>query len=341
MQTPATSVIIPTYNRAHLITRAVRSALAATQADDEILVIDDGSTDGTAEVLLPFGDRVRHLKPPHGGAGAARNHGIQAATRPLVAFLDSDDEWDADTLDLKRAFLAARPDVLFLFSDFRACESDGSISSRHLLTWSHDERGWDEILGPGLLYSAVAPLPSGRDDFKVHFGSMYLPLLSRFYMSSDTLVARREAARDALHFAEDVPIYEDLECFARLARAGRAAYFDCETATQHGHAGPRVTDYGTEEMTRSRLAVLERIWGQDPEFLREHGEEYRRCVLEQHLVRARWFLCRGRSREAYEELARVPHSPTSYRLLASLPGFMAKGLLGLRRAIRRDSTIPV
>src|SRR5262249_16773682 len=107
------SVVIPTYNRAALVPRAVASPVDNVTAADEIIVVDAGSTDGTAEALAPYRDRIRLLRGPHAGAGAARNFGIAAAQGDVIAFLDSDDEWMPNKLLLQRALFQARPDVLF------------------------------------------------------------------------------------------------------------------------------------------------------------------------------------------------------------------------------------
>src|SRR6266446_10846107 len=139
------SVIIPTYNRASLVMRAVRSALQEIDADDEIIVVDDGSTDGTEKVLEPYLDSLRYVRIEHSGAGASRNRGIQEATKPLVAFLDSDDEWMPGKLALHRGFMQARPDVLFTFTDFAVQEKSGRIRHRYLQEWHKDPRSWEEI----------------------------------------------------------------------------------------------------------------------------------------------------------------------------------------------------
>src|SRR5215213_4961126 len=99
----AISVVIPTYNRARLLPRAIDSALAACAPGDEIIVADDGSTDGTEAALAPYQSRIRYLPLPHRGAAAARNAGMTAARTPLVALLDSDDEFMPDKLTLQRA----------------------------------------------------------------------------------------------------------------------------------------------------------------------------------------------------------------------------------------------
>jgi glycosyltransferase involved in cell wall biosynthesis len=92
------SVVIPTYNRAAQVCAAVRSVLEQSVPPFEVLVIDDGSTDGTAGALAPLMDRIRYIWKPNGGASAARNHGILQASGDLVAFLDSDDTWHPDKL---------------------------------------------------------------------------------------------------------------------------------------------------------------------------------------------------------------------------------------------------
>src|SRR5215218_7102231 len=95
MTEPAVSVVIPTYNRAPLLGRSIRSVLAQCYEDFEVIVVDDGSTDDTAEVVAGFRDaRVSYVRLARNtGAGAARNVGIRLARGGFLAFQDSDDEW--------------------------------------------------------------------------------------------------------------------------------------------------------------------------------------------------------------------------------------------------------
>lgn len=333
------SVIIPTYNRAALLPRAIRSALAACSPGDEILVVDDASTDDTPAAVAAFGEAVRYARLPHNaGAGAARNHGVRLADRPLVAFLDSDDEWAADKLALQRQLMASRPEVLFCFSDFCATFPDGRAEHRFLRHWHRDDRDWGEILGPAVAYSALGPLPPGREDFKVHTGDLFLAEMQSHYVATSTLVVRRPEAGDALRFAEDLPISEDKECFGRLAGRGPAAYLDCETSTQHGHAGPRITDAGVWELACARLTLLARVWGADAAFLARHGERYRAVEAEQHRLKAVWLLARGRSGEAREEYRLAGGAPLSHGLLLRVPGPVLRAVLRLRRAVLGRAT---
>ena len=92
------SVVIPTYNRAAKVVEAVRSVLGQEQVDLEVIVIDDGSTDTTAQALGPWLDRIRYIRKENGGVSSARNRGIREATGKWVAFLDSDDVWQPGKL---------------------------------------------------------------------------------------------------------------------------------------------------------------------------------------------------------------------------------------------------
>jgi glycosyltransferase involved in cell wall biosynthesis len=318
------SVIIPTYNRANIIARSLDSVLAAIAPGDEVIVVDDGSTDGTLQALEPYRDRIRYLTVPHRGVGAARNRGIAEASNPLVAFNDSDDEWFADKLALQRAFMQARPDVLFCFTDIGLRDGRGAERRHGLIGWHRDSRSWDEILGPPITYSSVASLPAGRQDFNIYVGSLYETMLRRHYVPAQATVVRRGKAGDALCFGEDVSINEDYECFIRLARVGKAAYFDCETVWQWGHSGPRLTDANTLYRSTCRVNVLRRTYGADDEFLARNNERYLEALKAEYLTMARCLIRNGCRKAARKALLMAQGAPLSLRLLAAIPGPLAR-----------------
>jgi glycosyltransferase involved in cell wall biosynthesis len=109
---PQISVIIPTFNRAWSLGRAIDSVLAQTLVPEEIIVVDDGSTDQTAKVLADYEDRITVLTQPNAGVSSARNSGIRHSTGEWVALLDSDDEWKPEKLACQAAFFKAHPDAL-------------------------------------------------------------------------------------------------------------------------------------------------------------------------------------------------------------------------------------
>jgi glycosyltransferase involved in cell wall biosynthesis len=327
------SVIIPTYDRAHLIGRALASSFCQLDPGDEVIVVDDGSTDNTKQIVADFGERVRYFRVANRGAGAARNFGIEKARGDLVAFLDSDDEWISHKTILQKAVLAARKDVLFCFSDFAVRTADG-VERRHACaTWHHDPRPWCEILGPAEPFSILAELPAEKEDFAVYVGSLYRSELTVNHIFTSTLVVRRERADAALRFAEDISTFEDWECYGRLAKAGNCAYLECETAWQHGHSGRRLTDADLLTSTAARIAITKRVWGSDMEFLAHEGEVYRNILNEQHRLRAREFLDRGQPSNARDELAKMRRVPVSYRFMARLPGWATHLLVSAKKRL--------
>jgi glycosyltransferase involved in cell wall biosynthesis len=130
------SVIIPAYNVAGFVREAVDSALAQTCRDIEVIVVDDGSTDGSVDALRDLEDpRLRVIRESHGGSAAARNAGLRLATGELVAFLDADDRWAPQNLERQSVFLEGHPEVDVTFSHSLVIDETGrslgiKISSR-------------------------------------------------------------------------------------------------------------------------------------------------------------------------------------------------------------------
>jgi len=117
---PQITAVIPAFNRARTIGRAIESVLAQTYQPAEIIVIDDGSVDGTADVVAAHSDRVRYVFQTNAGASHARNRGVERAGTPWVAFLDSDDFWLAGHLEaMSEAIIATGGAASFYFADTR------------------------------------------------------------------------------------------------------------------------------------------------------------------------------------------------------------------------------
>jgi glycosyltransferase involved in cell wall biosynthesis len=109
MATPLVSVVIPAYNAETFLAEAIDSVLAQGHDTLEVIVVDDGSTDGTAGVARGYGARVRLLQQSNAGIGSARNTGVDAATGDLLAFLDADDVWTDGALDARLTVLETQP----------------------------------------------------------------------------------------------------------------------------------------------------------------------------------------------------------------------------------------
>lgn len=123
---PRVSVIIPTYNHANFVLQTLDSVFAQTFTATEIIVVNDGSPDGTAEVLRPITEagRIRYIEQPNAGQAAARNRGLELARGEFVAFLDDDDLWPADKLEWQVRELDLRPHLLAIAGGIELFEND-------------------------------------------------------------------------------------------------------------------------------------------------------------------------------------------------------------------------
>ena len=308
------SIIIPTYNRDQLICRAVDSALIASNATDEIIVVDDGSTDNTQSVLSKYGNLISYIRIANSGVSAARNRGVQAAQNPLLCFLDSDDEWMPDKLLLQREIMQSKPDVLFCFSNFTVRFPSGENYPGYLANWHNKPYSWENLMGEaGTRFSSIAPLPEGRSDFSFFTGDLYLHQLSGNYVSTLTVMVRRAEAGSSLTFPEDISIWEDWECFSKISRIGKAAYLDCDTAYNHAHSGSRLTDTFADSLyiISNKIKVLERIWGTDNDFLAKYEDQYVEVLSDLRVQKTKKLISDSRIAEARSELKGMIKYPLS------------------------------
>ena len=132
MQEPRISVVVPVYNGETFIVRAIESVLAQTWPAHEIIVVDDGSTDETPELVARFGANVQYIRQDHEGVSAARNRGVGVATGDWIAFLDADDWYYPQRLRRHAEWLIRDPDLSFLTGDYNYVRADGSYISRSM-----------------------------------------------------------------------------------------------------------------------------------------------------------------------------------------------------------------
>lgn len=187
---PNVSVIIPTYNRAHILGRAIRSVLNQTYQDFELIIVDDGSSDSTDEVVKSFDDvRIRYLKHKKNRGGAAtRNTGIKAARGKYIAFQDSDDEWLPEKLEKQmKAFEDAPPEVGVVYTGFYRLQ-DGRKTY----------------------------IPSSKINPKE--GYIFNSLLKGNFITTQAVLVKRKCFDKARMFDENLPRLQDWELFLRISR---------------------------------------------------------------------------------------------------------------------------
>ena len=198
------SVIIPAYNAEAYIGDAVESALRQTYTDIEIIVVDDGSTDGTSDRLRAFGDRIVVHRQSNAGVAAARNRGARAANGEWLAFLDADDEWLPEKLDRQ---LAARPQHMAYTDRFNV--------------------------------GARGELPDIQSDVTpMHGVDLFLPLLleGNFITASSALV-RRRVFESTGGFFEGLHGTEDWDLWVRIAARHDIDFVPAPLVNYRFHAG--------------------------------------------------------------------------------------------------------
>jgi hypothetical protein len=143
--TPTVSAVITAYNLERYLGRAIDSVFAQDYPADalEVIVVDDGSTDGTAQVAAAYGDRIRYIHQPNAGHLAAYDRGIGEATGDYIALLDGDDEWLPHKVSAQVALLQARPEVGLVHGDMRLVDGDGRVFEESLFA----DRGMTELEG--------------------------------------------------------------------------------------------------------------------------------------------------------------------------------------------------
>ncbi|MBI4572082.1 MAG: glycosyltransferase family 2 protein [candidate division NC10 bacterium] len=250
------SVIIPTHNRAALVREAIESALNQTYPAREVIVVDDGSTDETPEVLARYGDAIRTVRTANRGCAAARNAGVGVARGQYLAFVDSDDAAPPDRLSLQVPVLDAHPDVGIVYGN--------SIA-----------------FGPDLpgeqVHHPVRPDPDGSVAEGIFFTTR---------IGFDSVLLRRAAVEQAGGFDESLRHNEDTDLLLRVALDWKAVCLDVPTGRHRWHAGRKSWD--EVALRRAVLASTERVLAARPEFRERLGE---RAAI--RLAEVRWEISRG------------------------------------------------
>jgi glycosyltransferase involved in cell wall biosynthesis len=164
------SCIVPVYNSERYLGETLDSILAQTYRPLEIIVVDDGSTDGTAAVAAGYGHRVRYVRQANAGEAAARNRGLNVAEGEFVAFDDADDLWHPEKLERQVARLEHRPEIDLSFTSFEnfwipeLAEEELRFRSGVRAWWGVDENGEILDLPPTAFYESLLPTLKARLD---------------------------------------------------------------------------------------------------------------------------------------------------------------------------------
>ena len=274
---PVISVIIPTWNAADFLPATLESVLAQTWPSVEIVVVDDGSTDATAELLAGYGARIKVVALANsGGPSRPRNQGVQHSEGEFIAFFDSDDLMEPEKLSCAMEVFAAHPEVDFFCSNFRSIDINGEVLKNDYLS---EYSVFRKDLRPANL--ADVGLMPGESAFR--------NLLRTNFVGTSSVVCRRHRLVEAGPFIEEMKNSDDVEMWRRLAHRG--CTFAFMNRVLHSY---RITPGGITARGGGRFPAM--VMGLERHLPNCSREEDRHQIQDQirklHLGRA-WYLRRA------------------------------------------------
>lgn len=250
MAKPTCSIIIPTYNHGGYIERSVECALRQTYPNVEVVVIDDGSTDDTADRIKKFGSRIVYHRKENAGLGAARNTGVELSGGEFLQFLDADDTIHETKLEMQLPIIEADEDVAVVYSDCTCTSQDGEVIENTSYTLRDDEDAMTILLK--------------RTLFSVH-----------------SAVVRKSAVVEAGMFDTARTAQEDWELWLKIALHGHKYRYLPGNLAHYDQSGSEIIT-NTELMYRRTKHLLDKFLV-DPDFLALDKSEINAFVAHQNL----------------------------------------------------------
>ncbi len=275
------AVVIPTYNCAQYLARALASAAAQTYQDFQLVVIDDGSTDNTEEIAGKF--PCVFEKQRHAGQAAARNRGISISSSPYVAFLDADDAWLPQKLEKQIAFLESHPDVSLVCCD---CADGGSE-------------------------------PVARSELCVPQYPRFEHLARECFIFTPTVVVRRECLDECGGFNESLKVSEDFNLWLKIASRRKVTFMRDTLAVRYKRDGSLSLTTEPDVACAQGIAALEDVIRSCPQFSRAQRQAVNRELAIRYYIYGSFLLSAGQVRKSRPNLlAAWRRQPRNWRAFA-------------------------
>jgi len=269
MSTPLVSVIIPTYNRKDFLREAIESVMGQTFPNNEIIVVDDGSTDGTASSLEDLKSELLYHCQPNRGVSAARNRGVALACGKYIAFLDSDDRWEKGKLQAQIECMETQP-------RFRVCHTDE--------IWIRDGMR----INPGKRHRKSA-------------GDLFERSLPLCIISPSSILMERSLFDELGGFDKALPVCEDYDLWLRLTLRHRVGFLEKSLVIKRG-GHPDQLSRRFWGMDRFRIRALAGL------ILRDEVSGRRRDAVLEELRRKCGIVAKGAGQRGRKEEADAYHS---------------------------------
>jgi len=344
MTTPRISVLIPTYNRAQLIGRTLESVLAQTLRPHEVIVVDDGSMDETAEVVARFGGAVKYVQQPNAGVSRARNQLASLAEGEWLAFTDSDDLWHPEKLERQYAAIAATGAKWSICDATRIDLEDSPLGTKQgfatLFPVFADARQSAERFFSRALRRGEFSLGSGK--VPAFFGDAFpLFLQGNFALPSSAIVERSLFERSG-GFDDSLRVAEDNEWFRRLAAlAPVAIVMERLVGYRVGGLGEESLSANAARLIETALATSHRVTALRQPRSAMEVRAYRQGLQFLHLDMAYNRLsalelrgAREHARQALRPISGATPRAAAILVAGLLPRAALRGLHALKRALR-------
>lgn len=332
------SVVIPAYNAAPTLPATLDSVLAQSRPAEEVIVVDDGSTDATADILAAYGNRITIVTQPNGGLAAARNAGCAAASGDLIAFLDADDICEPERLAVQEACMASDPAIVLSHSDFSAFGDDIEPRDSYFRDYYSIAGAAGDDLASLLGAQREIRMPADGQSYRFFVGDVYEQLTHGNFVHPPTMMFRRSLFDAAGTFDSEIRNMCDWDWIVRAARFGSFAFIDRPllayrlSALQMSGARHRL------QASLDIVAVAERIRARDPELHARQRTLFRRelgmymldaadALADRHKPAALRMLVRS--------IAQRTVKPQTARIFvkALLPDFVTSGLRDAKRLL--------
>jgi glycosyltransferase involved in cell wall biosynthesis len=244
---PLISVIIPTFNSGALVCSAIESAIKQTYQPLEIILVDDGSTDGTPELVRKFNGNIVYVRQENKGVASARNTGIGLARGEFIAFLDADDQWLPEKIA----------------KQLEAFKRNAEVGAVHSDLWY-----WH----PGTGNKLARKL--GREKFT---GDCYANFFGENRVLTSSIMVRKACFDKVGLFDENLRLAEDWDMWARIARFFKFDYILEPLLYYRVHSGSLSTN--KLELEKSLLVVLKKMIGNDPDLMARVGKNKAKMIM--------------------------------------------------------------
>lgn len=337
------SVVIPAYNAAETVGEAVASCLAQRHPDFEVIVVNDGSTDATGEVLASFGNRITVITQRNGGLASARNAGQRAASGEFLAWMDADDLAAPERLQVQSRVLEVHPEIGLVSSDFTAFTDPATDDDP--AHWASYYSTVSQCGGlPGIypdtlmavdLKGRAATVRSGRVDGLLVHGNVVHP---------PTVMVRRQLLEESGDSDESLRYSSDYDLILRMARRARFAHVDAALLRYRRSPGQMSWLHAGHAMQLETVRILDKVAREAPDLAQREAPMIRRRKAESLVAAAghvaasdRWRALRLLVRAARHQLLLGASTVTLGRMI--IPPSMVPHLKHVARALFRFTVL--